>query len=126
MAKFRGIIAIDLTAKGEHEYPCNGADRLWLAKQVVQGGAVVANPTDCVLGIRIGDRQNDQMPWSAQDGYMVSFSGHFDSIFVTVLTKGATNVAYLNTGTGVSAQYGSTDGVSPLVGAGASTPPRNT
>jgi hypothetical protein len=131
---FPGIIRIDLTRKGEVRYDCTEAQQLWLAKVVAINGAVQTNPFNTVdgptaiIGIRIDSQNNDQMPWSIQDGFMNTFQGRFSKLYVTVLANPNSDTEiFLNTGNGVSAQYGSFDGLSPVVGgSGGSSHERDT
>jgi hypothetical protein len=123
---FPGIIRIDLSKLGEVRYDVSGADRLWMAKFVLFGGAIVENAVaganSPILGIRIQEQSNDQMPWSLQDGYMNSFSGKFTRLWVTVLANPSSlPQMFLNTGNGVAAAYCNPDGLSPVVGAGTGT-----
>ena len=126
--RFSGIVRIDLTKAGEQVYDVTAADRLWLAKVVSLQGVVKVNPHGDaahtpILGIRIQERSNDQMPWAIFDGYMNSFSGNFSKLYVTVLSNPNGDAEmFLNTGTGVAAGYCDPDGLSPVVGQGASTP----
>jgi hypothetical protein len=116
---FGSIIGVDLTRVGEQEFQVAQSDRLWLPKTVIQGTVVITNPMDAVLAIRVNKRSSAALPWAIQDGYMNSLSGAFDVLYITVLQKGAGSVLYLNTGVGASAQYASSDGLSPIVGGGA-------
>lgn len=125
--KFSGIIRVDLTQKGQQIFDVPESDRLWLAKVVVFGSVVKGNPHGDnvhtpILAIKIQDRSNDAMPWAIYDGYMNSFSGRFNRIFVTVLNNPNNDTEmFLNTGSGVAAAYCDPDGLSPIVGAGATS-----
>ena len=119
---FPGIIRIDLTQQGEVMYPVSQANRLWLAKFVAIGGKVASNPlgANAQIGVRIQDQSNDQMPFAILDGFMNTYSGKFDRLWVTVLyVAGGATQLFLNTGNGVSAGYCNNDGLSPTVGGGA-------
>ena len=122
--KFPGVIRVDLTKPGEVEYPCTAANRLWLAKVVAVQGQIKTNwfaagTPNPVLGIRIQKRTNDQLAWSIQDGFMNTFSGLFDKLFITVISNGAGYTElYLNTGADVAGGYCSNDGLSPVIGLG--------
>lgn len=116
------VVTIDTTKPGEVQYnfaPCN---RLWLPKNVVLAGKVVANQMeDTVLGIRVQDTSGAMHPWSMQDGYVNTVSGAVTRIFVTIIAKGVANSVYLCTGTDVGVGYGNSDGLSPEVGGSSAT-----
>jgi hypothetical protein len=122
---FPGIVRVDLTRIGQVRYDVTQANRLWLAKVAAVAGVVYTNPYGDVghtpiLGIRIDDQNNDQIPWALFDGYMNSFSGVFSKLYVTVLANPASAAQMiLNTGNDVAGAYCNYDGLSPTVGAGA-------
>lgn len=117
--KFSGILRIDLTKTGEQVLDVSAATRLWLAKHVMFGGIVKANPV-ATIAIRIQHPSNDQLPWGLVDGYMNSFSGPYSKLYVTVINAAGATEMFLNTGSGVAGGFANTDGLSPEIGLGAS------
>jgi len=118
-------ITIDLTKAGEQRIALPPCNRLWIPPSVIVDGAegktVVENGTDFVLGIQLGyddSHFSEMIPFGLANGLATSYGAPAKVILVTVLTKGAGNVAYLQSGVGITLGYGSSDGLSPQVGGG--------
>ncbi|MBS1815753.1 MAG: hypothetical protein JSS87_12840 [Acidobacteria bacterium] len=121
LMQFSSSICIDLTRTDWQRVELNAVDRIWLPKKVVLGETVYTNPVDCIVALKFNDQTGDAHPWAIADGYMNTLTGPVKVLFAKVLYKGAGSSLFLATGVGVSASYGSTDGLSPAVGVGGSS-----